>query len=54
MYDWLQYTAIRLGSPRSVTFLLTLLFILLSLAGCGDVIPACPSGSTSGGGCGVG
>jgi len=42
----------QLSDPRKVTLLLSLLFLILTLAGCNNV-PACPSGGSgnSGGGC---
>jgi hypothetical protein len=38
----------RLGNPRKVGLIISLVMVVLALSGCGDIIPACPSGGTSG------
>ncbi len=50
----IQATLFQLSDPRKVTLLLSLLLLVLTLAGCNGV-PACPSGgSGDSGGCTVG
>ncbi len=43
----------QLSDPRKATLLLSLLFLVLTLAGCNNV-PVCPSGNSEGSGCTVG
>jgi hypothetical protein len=49
----IQSALFRFSDPRKALLVITLLTLALALTGCGDVIPACPSGSTSAG-CGLG
>jgi hypothetical protein len=42
-----------LNNPRKIVLLFNLILLALALAGCGDVIPACPSGGGTTG-CGGG
>jgi hypothetical protein len=49
----IQSALFRASDPRKVVLVITLLTLALALSGCGDVIPACPSGGTTAG-CGVG
>jgi len=42
-----------LSDPRKAALLLSLLLFALALAGC-NVVSACPSGGSDGGGCGIG
>ena len=42
-----------LSDSRKVALLFSLLLLALALAGCNNV-PACPSGTSAGGGCTVG
>ena len=41
---------LQLSNPRRVVLLLGLSLFILNLVGC-NVVPACPSGSSRGGGC---
>jgi hypothetical protein len=49
----IQSALVRFSDPRKAVLVITLLTLALALSGCGDVIPACPSGGTAGG-CGAG
>ncbi len=46
----IQVTLFQLSDPRKVTLLLSLLLLVLTLAGCNS-IPACPSSTGGAGGC---
>ena len=48
-----QAILFQLSDPRKIVLLSSLLFFALALTGCNN-IPACPSGGSDGGGCGVG
>jgi len=48
-----QALLLQLYDPRKTALLFSLLLFALTLSGCGDVSPACPSGS-SGSSCGGG
>jgi hypothetical protein len=54
MFDRAKIKAYQLSDPRKIGLLIGLLFIILTLAGCGDIVPACPSGSSGGSSCGIG
>jgi hypothetical protein len=51
MVNRLQLTLYQLSNPRQIALVLTLILLVLSLTGCGDVIPACPAGGSGGSGC---
>jgi hypothetical protein len=50
----IQAKLFQLSDPRKIALLISLLLSALALAGCGDVIPACPSGGSGASGCSIG
>ena len=51
MLNRIQVTLVQWSDPRKAALLLSLLFLGLALAGCGDVVPACPAGGSGGSSC---
>jgi len=54
MLHQIQALLFQWSDPRKFSLLLSLLFLVLALTGCGDVIPACPPAGSGGGSCGGG